>query len=236
MIELPLIFFGGLVGSAHCLGMCGPLAVSLAASTPAGASLMQRQLVFSLGRIFTYSFCGAAAGLGGAWLSEGSRGFILSQAWLAILAGALLILMGLVTVGLLPKLTSNVLSGIPCGAATWLKTFLTSGNWAGPLLAGLFTGFIPCGLVYAFLIKAGSTGSVGLGWLTMAAFGLGTVPLMVLVGYSGRFLSVANRSRLFQIAAWCIIVTGAISIVRGVSQLDSSSLSETAPCPLCESE
>lgn len=214
--------------------MCGPLAISLSASTPAGSSLLRRQFVFSMGRIFTYGFCGAAAGLGGAWLSDGSRRFVLSQAWLAILAGAVLILMGLVTVGILPKPTTRLLSRLPCGTTTWLKTFLASSNWTGPLLAGMFTGFIPCGLVYAFLLKAGSSGSLWLGWLTMAAFGLGTIPLMVLVGYSGRFLSTSNRSRIFQAAAWCIVLTGAISIARGAAQLDSNSVAETAPCPLCE--
>ncbi len=236
MIELPLIFVGGLLGSAHCIGMCGPLAVSLSASTPAGTSLLRRQLVFSVGRIFTYGFCGAAAGLGGAWLSAGSRGFVLSQAWLAILAGLVLVLMGLVTVGILPKPATRFLAGLPCGTASWLKTFLSSTGWAGPLLAGVFTGFIPCGLVYAFLLKAGSSGSLWLGWLTMIAFGFGTVPLMVLVGYSGLFLSASNRSRLFQVAAWCIVLTGAISIARGAAQLNTPSLAETAACPFCETE
>ena len=234
MTELPLIFIGGLLGSAHCIGMCGPLAVSLSASTPAGSSLLRRQLVFSMGRVFTYGFCGAAAGMGGAWLSSGSHGFVLSQAWLAIFAGVVLILMGLVTVGIIPKPATRLLSGLPCGTATWLKTFLTSTGWAGPLLAGVFTGFIPCGLVYGFLLKAGSTGSLWMGWLTMAAFGLGTIPLMVLVGYSGRFFSTNSRSRLFQVAAWCIVLTGGISITRGVTQLETPSLAETAPCPLCE--
>ncbi len=235
-LELLPIFFGGLMGSAHCIGMCGPLAVSLSASAPAGTSLLRRQLVFSLGRIFTYGFCGAAAGMGGVWLSSGSHSFVLSQAWLAIFAGVVLVLMGLVTVGILPRPATRLLSGLPCGTATWLKTFLSSTGWAGPLLAGVFTGFIPCGLVYAFLLKAGSSGSLWMGWLTMIAFGLGTVPLMVLVGYSGRFFSATNRSRIFQVAAWCIVLTGAISIARGAAQLNTPSVAETAPCPFCESE
>ena len=234
MIELPLIFFGGLLGSAHCIGMCGPLALSLGASAPSGANLLHRQLVFSLGRVFTYAFCGAAAGLGGVWLSSSSGGFVFIQAWLAVLAGAVLILMGLVTAGFLPAPARRLLAGLPCGATSWLKTFLCSRTLTGPLLAGVFTGFIPCGLVYAFLLKASSAQSVWLGWLTMVAFGLGTIPLMVLVGYGGRTLSLASRSRLFQIAAWCIVLTGAISIARGAAQLDSPSITEAAACPLCE--
>ncbi len=236
MIELPLIFIGGLLGSAHCIGMCGPLAVALSANSAAQGKHLRRQLVFSLGRLCTYGFCGAVAGFAGMWLSTGSRGFVWSQAWLAIVAGVVLVLMGLVTTGLLPKPTLRLLSGLPCGTATWLKTFLSSSAWTGPLLAGVFTGFIPCGLVYAFLLKAGSSGSVALGWLTMVAFGLGTIPLMIVVGFSGRFLSVINRSRLFHFAAWCIVLTGLISIARGATQLNSRSLTDAAPCPFCESE
>ena len=235
MIELPLIFVGGLLGSAHCLGMCGPLAVALSAGTER-RSLATRQGAFSIGRVFTYGFCGAAAGWGGAWLSADSRGLVLSQAWLAILAGVLLVLMGAVTAGLLPKPAARILSGLPCGAAGWLKTFLTSPGWASALVAGMFTGFIPCGLVYAFLLKAGSTGSVWQGWLTMVAFGLGTIPLMVAIGLGGQLLSVAGRARLFRIAAWCIVLTGAISISRGWAQLNPPPDSATAPCPLCEAE
>jgi len=236
MIELPLIFMGGLLGSAHCLGMCGPLAISLSASAPPGTNILGRQLVFSVGRSFTYAFCGAVAGVSGAWLASGSRGFVLSQAWLAILAGGTLVVMGLVTAGVIPKPATRLLAHVPCGAATWLKTFLRAGGWTGPLLAGVFTGFIPCGLVYAFLLKAGSSGSLWLGWLTMVAFGLGTIPLMMLVGTSGRLLSVAGRARLFQISAWCIVLTGAISIARGTTQLGTPSVAAAAPCPFCEAE
>jgi sulfite exporter TauE/SafE len=198
--------------------------------------LLRRQLAFSLGRLFTYGFCGAVAGYAGAWLATGSRGFLLSQAWLAILAGLALVVLGLISSGVLPKPTTRLLTGLPCGTTTWLKTFLTSPGWSGPWLAGVFTGFIPCGLVYAFLLKAGSSGNLWLGWLTMVVFGLGTVPLMVLVGYSGRFFSVASRTRLFQMAAWCIVLTGVISVSRGAAQLDAPSLAKPAACPFCESE
>lgn len=234
MIELPLIFVGGLLGSAHCLGMCGPLAISLSAGSTSKSNLLHRQLVFSVGRVFTYAFCGALAGMGGAWISAESRGFVLSQAWLALLAGAVLVLVGLVTAGVMPRPATRLLSGLPCGAAGWLKTFLSAPGWSGALVAGVFTGFIPCGLVYAFLLKAGSSGSVWQGWLTMVAFGLGTIPLMVLVGYGGQLLSVVGRARMFRVAAWCIVLTGIISIARGAAQLDPPATSSTAPCPLCQ--
>ena len=236
MIDLPLIFVGGLLGSAHCVGMCGPLALALNAGNPSRSNLLRRQLLFSCGRLFTYSFCGAAAGFGGTWLMNNSSGFVVSQAWLAILAGIALIVMGLVTTGILPTPTTKWLTGLPCGSFAWLKTFLSSDGFTGPLLAGLFTGFIPCGLVYAFLLRAGSTGEIWSGLLTMLVFGAGTVPLMVAVGYGGQLLSIAGRAKLFRVAAWCIVIAGAISIVRGGTQLNAKSVATTAPCPLCEAQ
>lgn len=232
MIELPYILVGGLLGSAHCLGMCGPLAISLSAGAPPGTRVAHRQLIFSFGRVFTYCFCGALAGFGGAWITAQGGSFVLSQAALAVFAGVLLIVMGLVTAGVLPSPVQRLFTGLPCGAGSWLKTFLSAPGVAGPLLAGVFTGFIPCGLVYAFLVKAASTGTIAQGMLTMLAFGLGTVPLMVTVGYSGQFLSTIGRARLFRVAAWCIVVTGVISVARGAGHFRAHA-SEAAPCPFC---
>ncbi len=234
MIELPLILVGGILGSAHCLGMCGPLAIYLSTSAPVGTNQLHRQLVFSIGRIFTYSFCGALAGFGGAWITTRTSGFVASQSLLAIFAGVLLVGMGLVTAGIVPRPMVRLLGGIPCGMTSGLKTFLTAPGWSGPLLAGLFTGFIPCGLVYAFLLKAGSTGNLWQGMLTMLAFGLGTVPLMVAVGYGGQFLSVVSRGQIFRVAAWCIVLTGMISITRGAVQLQNPDSTAPAPCPFCD--
>lgn len=233
MIELPYIVIGGLLGSAHCLGMCGPLAISLSAGAPRGSNIFYRQLFFSFGRVFTYCFCGALAGFGGAWIIAQDGRLVMSQAILAVIAGVLLIAMGLVTAGVLPSPMQRVLGGLPCGAGSWLKTFLAAPGISGPLLAGMFTGFIPCGLVYAFLVKAASTGTVGQGLLTMLAFGVGTVPMMTTVGYSGQFLSAIGRARLFRLAAWCIVVTGLISVARGAVHFQAHANDAQAPCPFC---
>jgi uncharacterized protein len=236
MVELPLILFGGILGSAHCLGMCGPLAVFLSAGAAEGTNLFHRQILFSIGRVFTYCFLGAIAGFGGAWLTSRGSGFVMSQATLAILAGSVLVLMGLVTAGIVPRPVKRLLGGLPCGATTWLKTFLSAPGWWGPMIAGVFTGFIPCGLVYAFLLKAGSTGNMGIGMLTMLAFGLGTLPLMILVGYGGKYLPLVSRAHLFRVAAWCVVVTGAISIARGAVQFHTAEQSSQPACPFCAAE
>jgi sulfite exporter TauE/SafE len=231
MIELPFIFLSALLLSSHCIGMCGPLALALGANDAAVASNVTRQLIYSLGRVFTYSFAGAVAGFGGLWLSQQSFSVIDVQAWLAVFCGIVLIVMGLTTAGVLPAGRWTA-SGPVCAAGTWLRTFLNAPELRFVFLAGVFTGFIPCGLVYAFVAKAASTSSMLYGTLVMVCFGLGTVPSMVLTGCGGSLLSLAGRARVLKVAAWCVVVTGIVTIARGTGYLDLP-WSSAPGCPMC---
>ena len=236
MIDLSLVFVAGLLGSGHCVGMCGPLALSLGASHGRLKQNLRRQLVYSAGRVFTYTFGGAAAGFAGVWLGSRSRTLVVGQAWLALAAGAALIVMGLATVGLLPRPARRLLGRAPCGADQALKTFLTAPGWISVFLAGVGTGFIPCGLVYAFLLKASSSGSVWRGGLTMSLFGLGTVPLMVLTGAGGSLLSMTARTRMLRLAGWCVVLAGVVTAGRGAVQFPAPPGAATASCPFCASD
>lgn len=234
MTDLPLILLGGLLGSSHCIGMCGPLALALGAQQSHFSVNLRRQIVFSVGRIFTYGFLGALAGFGGWWLADRPQSLINVQATLSIVAGVALLLLGLSTAGVLPQLKSRWLQVAPCTAAASLKSLLVSPGLTSALLAGLFTGFIPCGLVYAFLVYAAASGDLMHGWVTMVAFGVGTVPLMVLAGCGGTLLSISNRARVLRVAAWCIVVTGMISIVRGMGYIQIVADSLPPGCPFCK--
>ena len=115
MIEFPLIFVTGLMGSSHCMGMCGPFAILLGASTQkCWTAAIKRQLLYSLGRIFTYAILGAFAGYVGLHLSSIARFAVNGPALLAILAGCFLLYQGLAAAGVLR--TSSVGSS-PCLAA-----------------------------------------------------------------------------------------------------------------------
>jgi sulfite exporter TauE/SafE len=233
MIEFPLIFIGGLLGSSHCIGMCGPLALALGANQTRLRANLVRQLVFSVGRICTYGFGGAAAAFTGWWLARSPLAVVNVQAILSVVAGMALVILGLSAAGLLPAISKFLWANQSCSAAKWFKTLLADSGLLSALLAGVFTGFIPCGLVYAFLAYAASTGSVIDGWLTMVAFGVGTVPLMVLTGSGATILNLSARARALKIAAWCVIVTGLISIARGTGHIEWLSDSLPAGCPLC---
>jgi hypothetical protein len=99
----------------------------------------------------------------------------------------------------------------------------------------VFTGFIPCGLVYAFLALAAATADVVRAWLVMVTFGAGTVPLMVLAGCGGTLISIATRARVLKVAAWCVVIAGIISLGRGVSQLNWLAGDGQSLCPFCQS-
>jgi sulfite exporter TauE/SafE len=232
MSDLPLVFLGGILGSGHCVGMCGPLAVTLGAAAARPRANIARQLAFSVGRMFTYAFLGAILGYFGGWIVASSGPLVVVQASLAVVAGAALVVVGAAMAGVFPRTRWKVLSTVPCSAAIGLKTMLLAPGLRGAMLAGMFTGFIPCGLVYAFLLKAISSGGPLEGALTMAIFGAGTAPLLVLTGIGASALGIARRQRLFKLAAWCVVVTGMIAISRGAWQLTQGP-SPTPGCPLC---
>lgn len=233
MIELPLVLAGGLLGSSHCLGMCGPFALSLAAASRGAGEVWRRQLAYSAGRVFTYACAGAVAGWGGERLAHRLSPLVDAQAILSLIAGAFLVWQGIVSAGWLRRGVGGTSVG-GCLSGGLLRPLLATTGLRSAFWAGMFTGFLPCGLVYAFLALAGSTGDVVEGLLTMAVFGVGTTPAMVLLGASGNLLSPARRFAVYRLAAICVIVAGLVSIVRGVSFWPASHDNPPATCPLCQ--
>lgn len=231
MIELPLVLVAGLLGSSHCIGMCGPFALTIGSASPSLARNLGRQLLYSTGRIFTYSVLGAAVGFGGWRLARAAPAIVNLPAVLAIVAGLLLVWQGLNAAGVL-RFGKIQAKGQPCLGGTFFASLLTGRGWLDVFLAGLFTGLLPCGLVYSMLTLAGSTGSIWLGAATMIAFGLGTVPVMVATGCGGSLIGVAARRKLLTVAAWCVVLAGAVSIGRGVWFLDLPWFSGGG-CPMC---
>ena len=95
-----------------------------------------------------------------------------------------------------------------CLAGTFVGPFLNSPRLSNVLLAGVLTGFLPCGLVYGYLALASSSASIRDGLLTMCIFGAGTGPLMILAGTGASLLSHGRRRNLLRISAVCVVLTG----------------------------
>lgn len=217
MIEWPLLMVAGLLGSAHCLGMCGPFALAIGTAAPAWRANLWRQGCYSAGRIFTYAVLGAGAAYCGLRLAVALTAWVNVPALLAIAAGVLLVAQGLFAAGVLPK--RAVATAAACPGATGFRALLTARGSTEVFLAGLFTGLLPCGLLYGMLALAASTHDVVRGLGTMVAFGLGTVPALVAAGLGGGLLGIAARRRLHAAAAWCLVLTGVVSVARGAGFL-----------------
>ena len=237
--ELGFIFVAGLLGSSHCIGMCGGFAVVLGVTSTGRWRGLGRQSAYSLGRIFTYAVLGAIAGLLGHKLTTlgVASTAVRIGAGLCVLAGLFLIVEGLGAAGF--SLRRSNATGESCGGcltSPLLMNFLKAPGLHNAFLAGLMTGFLPCGLVYAFLALAAARTHPLEGMAVMTVFGLGTVPLMVLTGVGSTFLSVVSRRRLLRAAAWCVVVTGMLTVARGAGFLKSSMQQETPDCPFCATQ
>ncbi|MGE0609389.1 MAG: sulfite exporter TauE/SafE family protein [Pirellulales bacterium] len=233
MMELALIFMGGALGSSHCLGMCGGFALAIGSGTTSLWSNAGRQLVYTLGRVFTYAVLGGLVGYGGFRLTRGLPPFVNGQAVLALLAGVLLVIQAALAMGWIRWPGTKHLAP-SCAGAGILSGFLQRPGWTNVFLAGLMTGFLPCGLVYAFLALAGSSGSLLDGLLRMAAFGAGTAPLMIAFGSGVSLLNLSSRRHVYRIAAWCVLITGLVSIGRGMGFLPWFLETPLGGCPMCK--
>lgn len=228
--EWPLLVVSGMVGAAHCLGMCGPFVLAIGTAASNWRTNLRRQLAYSAGRVFTYSVLGAMAGFVAERITDSLPAWTNLPAALAIGAGLLLVWQGLLATGVVRPRGIGGTAACPGGAA--FRSLLTAEGLVDVFVAGLFTGLLPCGLLYGMLAYAASRHDVIAGMSSMAAFGGGTMPAMVAAGLGGSVLTASGRRRMHAVAAWCLIVTGLISIVRGAAYVTLPG-SEPPGCPLC---
>lgn len=235
-MTLPLVFLSGILGSAHCIGMCGGISATMSLGASRFSSAIVRQLSWSCGRIFTYSFLGMLAATLGIKIIRSGSSTVSAQAAFAIIAGVFLILQGMHSAGWLRfRVRRNI--NKPCLTAGFMAQFLQGGSTGSTFIAGVLTGFLPCGLVYSFLALAASSGSILYGLTIMAAFGAGTVPVMVATGTGFSLASVSVRKQLIKIAAICVLMTGMMTVGRGIAFASSHSGKMAAQsCPLCTSQ
>jgi uncharacterized protein len=229
MLSCLLLFTAGFLGSFHCIGMCGGFACVLGRDPRGGGATLIRHLLYNCGRLTTYCFLGGLAGAFGQVICtpHGTEIPVLSgpldmgQRLLAILAGLLMIAMALQFFGLLRGLHRVAIGFGGSTFAAALRSLLRARSGAAPLAFGVFNGFLPCPLVYAFTAEAASTAAPLPGFLTMATFGVGTFPAMLLMGRLGEILGPVWRRRGVWLAGSCILLLGLITLGRGFLPLAS---------------
>jgi len=202
----------GLLGSFHCVGMCGPIAFMLPVDRTNTYKKASQIAIYHIGRLLSYSIIGLVFGLIGKSL------YIFGlQQQLSIAIGVLMIIVVLIPYKTFSKYNFSkplfkIISKVKSALGKELKkkspdTFLT---------IGFLNGFLPCGLVYMAVFAAIATGSIAKGSIYMLVFGLGTIPLMTTAIYISRFLSGQVRQRIQKAIPVFVIVIGALFILRGL--------------------
>jgi sulfite exporter TauE/SafE len=197
-----LAFVAGLLGGAHCLGMCGGFV--MAAGGP-------RAWLFHLGRLAGYAVLGAVAGLLGAALDLGAAAAGLRQLRLVV-SGTLLLVFGLAFLGLVPRRWLEPGAG---GAAALIARARRASGRSFPFLLGLPIGLLPCGLLYPMYAAAAGTGSAPGGAMLLLVFGLGTVPLLAAFALALERIARGARQKLVRAAGVAMLVLGVLMVWRG---------------------
>ena len=205
-------FLLGLLGSLHCVGMCGPIAFMLPLDREIKSKMFAQLFLYHFGRILAYSLMGLAFGFFG-------KGLYLfgAQQNLSIFIGVLIILAILIPQKYIrrfgvSKPLYRAVARVKSGLGEALKkrtadTFLT---------IGFLNGFLPCGLVYMALFASIAMASHYTGALYMGFFGLGTIPLMTTAAYIGGLLQPQIRLKIRRLIPIFVVMVGILFILRGM--------------------
>ncbi|GAB4044122.1 sulfite exporter TauE/SafE family protein [Spirosoma jeollabukense] len=214
----------GLVGSLHCVGMCGPLAMALPIGRLPSSQRWLAIGVYHLARLTAYAGLGLAIGSVG-------QGLLLIglQRPLSIGAGLFLLIWVLLIRGRFSGLTTG-------NSVRWvvgpMSSFLQKPSWRAFGALGFLNGLLPCGFVYVAMAGAVVTGSALHSGLYMLLFGIGTVPALLAVRLVPTLFPVNSRQRFVKLMPLLTIVVGLLLVLRGVYQPPHTGRSDQ-PIPLC---
>ncbi len=217
---IAMAFTTGLLGTGHCIGMCGGLVGALSLSTTGRPGSWSFHLLYNAGRIATYTLIGALVGWFGSALAYTDR-FREVTRILLVASDLFVILIGLGTVGLFAWLNVARLDfpgplRAMTGAVRHLQR-LPAGLAALPL--GLLFGFLPCGYLYAVAITAAQSADVTTAALMLLAFGIGTAPSLLLFGGATQWLGTRARIWMLRCAGLLVTGMGVINLIRHLRML-----------------
>ena len=214
---------GFTVGFGHCIGMCGPIAVSFSLSLK-GKPVLAPHLLYNLGRVITYTVLGGIMGATGSFVQvAGSIAGI--QKGTLLFAGGLIVLMGLAMGGWLPVGRVFGDHANPDGRVSrGFRRLTAARSTLAYFPVGLLLGLLPCGPVYTALVAAAGAGAeaasttagIARGMGLMLCFGIGTVPALMIVGRLTSLSWLRSRRMVYRAGAALMIVTGIYFIIKGI--------------------
>lgn len=201
-----LAFMIGLLGSIHCIGMCGPLAFAVPTLQHGWGYLIFNKLSYQLGRVISYCLLGVLIGLMG------------RQIWLAGIQQGVSIFSGLLIIMAACSRLFKFSIGRPDSVLIrpFYKLFgFALKHKANHLIIGMINGFLPCGFVYMAMAGALNTGSVSTAVIYMFWYGMGTLPLMFIAGISVGFSTAGFRRKINRFVPYLMICLGLWFVLRG---------------------
>lgn len=210
---MEIVFAGfilGLIGSLHCAGMCGPIALNLPLR---GNTIVERLIsgiLYNLGRTLMYGIMGAVFG------SVGKGLFLLGiQQWVSIIMGTVMILT-VITPFIFKKFNYFKFDFFTKYLSAAIQKLFKIRSYKGLFFIGMLNSLLPCGLVYVAIIGAIATGNIYYGSLYLILFGLGTLPMMLSISLVGNFITFRVRNRLNRLIPYLVVFIGALFIMRGL--------------------
>ncbi len=206
-------FLMGLLGSVHCIGMCGPLMMALPISHKTDFQKIVALFLYHVGKILSYSILGILLGLFGSQFPV--FGF---QRNISIFLGVIMLLYVLYVFVLKPRhIQWWPLSSVYNLIVQKLSKLFKSNSIFSFLMIGMLNGLLPCGMIYLALSSSLATQNILHGGLLMAFFGLGTVPALMMVAIGGQYMGFAFRRKIQKILPVFIFGMGVLLILRGLN-------------------
>lgn len=203
----------GLVGSLHCIGMCGPIAVALPLGNKSWFRKTLGSLLYNIGRVATYALLGVLFGL----LGQGIEMAGLQQ-WASIILGIILILSVLFPALFKGQVhVDRFFFGFAGKLINRFRKLFSITSYPSLLVIGLLNGLLPCGLVYVAIAGAINTNDLANGAIYMVIFGIGTIPVMASIPIVGNLIGTNVRKKFKGVVSAFIIILGIIFILRGLS-------------------
>jgi hypothetical protein len=222
-LYLTFLITGLTVGFGHCIGMCGPIVISLSLNLK-GKSVLVPHLLYNTGRVITYAVLGGLAGILGSFTMLTSS-IVSLQKGVLVFAGVLVLLMGLAMGGWVPF--GRIFGDADAGSSMlskWFRRLSAAKSPIAYLLLGLLLGLLPCGPVYTALIasaRVGMNAQTALqgflsGALLMLAFGIGTVAPLLLVGKLAGLGLMKSRPLIYKISSVLMVLVGVYFLIQGI--------------------
>ncbi len=219
-----LLSTGFMVGFGHCIGMCGPIAVSLALSLKEKRTLVPH-IIYNGGRITMYAFLGGIMGVTGSFTTVASN-IVQIQKGVMISVGLLVILMGFTMSGLIRF--GRIFGDYYNPKGLFTKGFQMLSSSRSPFAfvpLGLLLGLLPCGPVYTALIAAARAGmdakstleSFFIGSRLMFAFGLGTLPSLLIIARLTDMKWLKSREIIYKAGAVLMVILGGYFVIKGIN-------------------